>query len=102
LEVTITGKRFHPSEQIKVYAQEKAERLARFFDGIQSVSFTLSREGDRQQVELIVQAAPKARLVAHESGIDMMAAIDRVIDKAQRQLRRFKDKLKDRRELRRP
>ena len=102
MEVSITGRGFHPSEQIKSYAQTKAERLARLFDGIQSVSFTFSREGDSQHAELIVQAARKTRLVAHESSTDMMAAIDRVVDKARRQLRRFKDKLKDRRELRRP
>lgn len=100
MQVSIVGRHFHPSEQVKAYAEEKAERLTRFFDGIQSASFTLSSEGDRQEAELIVLASHKARLVAHESHINMLAAIDLVVDKVERQLKRFKDKLKDRRELR--
>ncbi len=102
MEITITGKHFHPSEQMKAHAEQKARKMGRFFDGIESISLTLWTEGGRQRAEMVVQAKPRARLVAEESHADMLVAIDLTADKMERQLKRFKGKLRDHREGRRP
>ncbi len=47
--------------------------------------------------EIKVQAEHKHDLVAHESGPDVMAAVDRAIATIEAQLRRYKEKVQDHR-----
>ena len=82
---------------MKDYARQKAERLARHFDRVVRLHVTLSVENDAEIAEFVASVTRHRVLVAKEKGADMYAAIDVAADKLDRQVRRFKEKLRDHR-----
>jgi putative sigma-54 modulation protein len=84
----------HPPE-IRAYAVDKAEKLERFFDGLNHVAIVLDRQRGKHSVEMIVTASPNVRLVGHSAEDTITAAIDAVIDKIERQVVKAKERLKD-------
>jgi putative sigma-54 modulation protein len=85
------------SEALKDYCQEKAERLPRFFDRIQLIEVVLDGKAGRHSAELIVHAAGAPQpFVAREDDEDAFAAMDLVLDKIEEQLRRYKERHRNR------
>lgn len=96
MQVSVTGRHINVTEEIKAYAAEKANKLPRFYDRIQAIEVILDREGDNFTVDMIVTAEGKNNFIAHESGPDMFALVDLIIDKLERQLRRHKERFRNR------
>ena len=86
----------HPAS-VKDYALEKAGKLARFFDGVNHIEIVLDRENDQHSTEMIVSASHNLRFVGHAAEDSIMASIDTVIDKIERQVVKAKERLKDHR-----
>jgi putative sigma-54 modulation protein len=84
------------SDAIRDYVEEKCSKLTRFYDHIQSIEATLDFEADMPMAEIVVTAARKHTFVASHRDRDMYAAIDHCVDKITQQIRRFKDKVRDR------
>ena len=61
-----------------------------------SVEVILDIEADQAVVEIVVQARRKHTFVASHRDEDMYASIDQCVDKVTHQLRRYKDKSRDR------
>lgn len=97
MRTTITGRHFEISDAIRTYATEKAEKLERVFDGISEVEVLLKGEDRRFHCELIIHVANKPNVVIDVAHDSMYAAIDLAMDKAQRQVRRHKERLRERR-----
>lgn len=76
----------------KEYAQEKVERLKRFFDHIHSIEVILERESERAMAEVILAAGRHQTFVGKEVQGDFVSAIDLVVDKLERQLKKYKEK----------
>ncbi len=79
---------------MKAYAQERAARLERYFEGIHSVQVILEKEKSSSVAEFVIGAVRGKTLVARASNPDMYAAIDLALSKAERLLRRFKGRVK--------
>ncbi|MBI4569583.1 MAG: ribosome-associated translation inhibitor RaiA [Planctomycetes bacterium] len=94
MKIDISSRNHKVSESTKEYAAEKVSRLSRYFEGVHKCEVILQEEANRNRVELIVSAALGNTFVAHEAHEDMYAAIDLALDKMEKQLRRFKEKLK--------
>ena len=77
------------------YVEEKAPRLSKYYDNIQSIEVIFDTEAGQPKVEMIVHASPKHTFVAHHRDEDLHAAIDQCLDKLAQQLRRHKEKLRD-------
>src|ERR671932_11008 len=103
VEIAIKGRNITVTEALERYAFEKVERIRKFFDDERSVS--------RAEVELIHERNPsisesevaEATLVingtvlkAREASVDMYASIDRMSDKLERQVRRYRGRQIDR------
>ncbi len=103
MKVTVKGRNISVTEALERYAFEKVERVRKFFDDEHSVS--------RAEVELIHErnpsiAAPQVAeatlfingvvLKAREASEDMYASIDRMSDKLERQVRRYRGRQIDR------
>lgn len=98
MNIEITGRHMEISRAIRSYAEEKAQRLERYFDRIVRLRIILESEGDdRHKAEIVISVGKGATLVSHSSESTMFAAIDIVLDKAERQLTKHKEKLKDHR-----
>ena len=81
----------------KGYAHEKAEKLVEQFPRIEHVHMILDVEKHRYEAEVVVQAKNHIRVEASETKDDMWAAIDVAVDRAEKQLRKLRDKVQEHR-----
>ena len=96
MQTSVTGRHMDLTPELRSYAETKAGKLTRFYDRIQTVDVILDGEGNGFEAEMIVKAERKHVFVAKEISEDMYAAVDLVVDKVERQLRRHKEKLRNR------
>jgi putative sigma-54 modulation protein len=89
----IRGEHLEVTEALNDYVEKKLSRLERYFDAPLSseVHVTLSVVKDLQTVEVTIPLAG-AILRAEDKNNDMYAAIDLVVDKLERQIRKHKTK----------
>lgn len=95
----IVGRNLDITEAMRNYAEEKLSRLTRFFDNVVDAKITMSyRQGRADPATVEVQVnVPNGMIRAEESGADTYAAVDLVVDKLERQLKRFKGRQLSRR-----
>lgn len=89
---TITGKHFEITDEIRDHAQEKTEKLPRYFDGVNQVEVIIEGNGSDPGVEVIARGEHGVVFVATESGDNTITCIDLAVHKLERQLRRKKEK----------
>lgn len=95
LPITITGRGVEVTEALKTFTEEKFSKLERHFDRIISIDVIFGVEDKfRQNAEATI-LIPNAELHAKAEEKDMYTAIDRLIDKLDRQLIKHKEKLKE-------
>jgi putative sigma-54 modulation protein len=82
-----------PSDALKSYAQEKLARVAKYIDEPITAQVYLTVEKIRHSAEVTISAKGVTIKASEETG-DMYAAIDLVADKIERQLKRYKERLK--------
>jgi putative sigma-54 modulation protein len=94
MQVNVTGHHVEVTAALRAYVIEKVERIARHFDHVISINVVLNVEKHVKEAEATVHAAGKS-LFAYSSNGDMYAAIDSLVDKLDKQVRRYKDRLTD-------
>lgn len=93
MNVTTTFRHMEQSEALKAYAEEKLERVKKYIEGPITAQVYFSVEKIRHIVEIVISARG-VNTKASEATNDMYAAVDAAIDKIERQLKRYKEKLK--------
>jgi len=93
MQITTTFRHMDPSEALKSYAEEKLERVKKYIDEPAVVQVFLTVEKIRHSAEVTITAKGITIKAAEESN-DMYASLDAVSDKIERQLRRFKERIK--------
>jgi putative sigma-54 modulation protein len=93
MQINVTGHHVDLTPALRAYATEKLQRLSRHFDHVISINVILRVDNHQQQAEATVNAAGKP-LFAQENGTDMYAAIDGLLDKLDKQVRRYKDRMR--------
>ena len=96
MNITVNARHMEGSEAVRQYVESKVGKLQRFYDGIQSVEVILDTQAEQAVVEIVVQAARKHTFVASHRDDDMYACVDVCLDKIVTQLRRHKDRVRDR------
>lgn len=94
MQVTTTFRHMEQSEALKSYAEEKLERLTKYIDEPINVQVYFAVEKKIRHIVEIVITAKGINTKASEATNDMYAAIDAVLDKIERQLKRYKEKIK--------
>lgn len=94
MQINVTGHHVEVTPPLRSYVTSKMKRLSRHFDHVISVNVVLNVERRLHAAEATVHAAGRS-LFATQSSDDMYAAIDGLVDKLDRQVRRYKDKLTD-------
>ncbi len=94
MQISVTGHHIDVTNALRNYVESKFERLARHFDHVTDVHVILGIEKINKKAEATVQISG-AKLFAEEQQEDMYAAIDGLIDKLDRQVRKHKEKIKD-------
>jgi len=94
MQITTTFRHMEQSEALKAYAEEKLERVVKYMDNPINVQVYFSVEKKIRHIVEIVITAKGVNTKASEATNDMYAAVDAVIDKIERQLVRYKEKIK--------
>ncbi len=92
MQINISGHHLDITPALRSYVHEKFERLQRHFDHITNSHVILSVEKERQKAEATIHVN-RGNLFAEVEHADMYAAIDMLIDKLDRQLKKHKEKL---------
>ena len=85
------------TDDLRRRVTEKAEHIRRIFDGIVTVHITLDAEKERRMVEVVANFSHGAPVVSRVTTQNFTEAIELAFDKIEAQLRKHKDKLRDRR-----
>jgi len=97
VEIEISVRHGQISDVAREKIAAKLDKLPRLYDRISAVELTLDLEHrDAPEADLRLSAKQKHDLVATSKAEGVMAAVDEVIDKIEQQLRRHKDKVRDR------
>ena len=91
------GKNIEVTEGLRTAVEEKFGKLSRYFTEDTEIHVTFSVEKELQKIEVTIPM--KGNIVrAEEESADMYASIDMVEDTIERQLRKFKNKLVDKKQ----
>lgn len=97
MKLIISGRHLDVTEGLKDHAAERFEKLEKYFDNISRIEVTMSVQGTRQTVEAIVAAGRGTTLVAEVDAADMYAALDLAAAKLEGQLKKLKERIRQRR-----
>lgn len=96
-EVVINVKNMELTERIQDYVEKKAPRLERLLPDIDTIKFDLSfarnarNKSDREVAQLTITGKGFV-LRTEERSDDLLTAVDKTVEKMQRQIERFKGK----------
>ncbi len=96
MQINIIGRHWEVPDNLKSYILEKAEKLPKYYDRVMEVEVIVDGEPPERRIELIVSVAGHPSFVAEDRGEDLFACFDICFDKVERQLRRFKEKVRNR------
>jgi putative sigma-54 modulation protein len=96
MQINITGHHVEITQALRNYVESKCERLARHFDQLSHIHVVLSVEKMRQKAEATLHFSG-ANVFASAEEEDMYAAIDDLVDKLDRQIKKHREKLTDHR-----
>ncbi len=92
MQIDITGHQIDVTSSMREYFTNKFERIRRHFDQVINVHAILSVEKIQHKAEATMHINGKT-LFAESTQDDLYAAIDLLIDKLDKQVRRHKDKI---------
>lgn len=95
MKITTTGRKINVTDGLKGYVEKKISKLSKFFSDDTNVQATLSVQKDDHIVEVTIYHEGMI-FRAEIRDADMYAAIDKVIDVLERQIRKHKTKLEKR------
>ena len=96
MEVEINGHHIEITEALETRVENKLSRLKKYLDGRLKCWVMLSVDGPVKQAEIAIHAAGY-HMHATEKSPDMYGSIDASVDKIERQLKRYKERLQNHR-----
>lgn len=94
MQLNVSGHHLEITDSLRGYVESKIERLERHFDLVSDVHCILTVEKLRHKAEAKVNVNG-GTIFAETTEDDMYAAIDGLVDKLERQVRKHKEKLVD-------
>lgn len=95
MQFSVTFRHMEATDAIKEYAREKVERIKKYFPDPISAHMVLSTErGYQHAVDLNIQLHNGIAIKGHETTEDMYSSIDLVMAKIERQVRRYKERIR--------
>ncbi len=91
MKIIFKGKHIEVTDAMRNYIEKRLSKIERHFDHILEVIVTLSVEKSGQIVEATLQTN-RALIRAEEETDDMYTSIDKVADKLERQIKKYKEK----------
>lgn len=96
MQTSVTFKNLDPSDPLRSYVQDKLDRFDRLLDNPAEASVVLSVEKFRHTAEINING-DRLTIYGKEETNDMYSAIDMVLDKLEKQIKKNKQKVRERR-----
>ncbi|MBZ0272631.1 ribosome-associated translation inhibitor RaiA [bacterium] len=96
MRISVTFRHMEANDALKEYVTQKMGKLKKYLNEPIDVNVVLSQEKFRNNVEVTLSAERNV-INGHDQEEDMYAAVDLVLDKIERQVKRAKDKVQDHR-----
>ncbi len=96
MQTSVTFKNLDPSEHLKSYVSGKLDRFDKYLDNPAEAGVVLSVEKHRHIAEINI-SGDRLKIKGTEETNDMYSAIDMVLDKIEKQIKKGKQKSRDRR-----
>ncbi len=93
MNLSITARRFKLKDDLRSYVEEKAKKLDRFYDGIIDIEIVLGWEKLIRYTEMRINVNGK-QIVIKEEAEELRKSFDLALDRAERQLKKFKEKIR--------
>ncbi len=93
MQINVTFRHMEHDAGLKDYVEDRFSRLKRYSDSPMNIHVVLSKEKFRNFAEVVV-TGDGIRAAAKQEHEDLRAAVDLVLDKIERQLKKFREKLK--------
>ncbi len=94
VKVSVTFRHTDPTEALKQYAEDKIHRIGKYFSKPLDVHVVLSVDSKERQLAEVELHAPGTTIHGKEETVDLYSAIDLVMDKVERQVKKQKEKVK--------
>ena len=96
MQTSVTFKNIDPSDHLKSYVGDKLDRFDRFLDNPAEANVVLAVEKFRHIAEINI-SGDRLSINGKEETVDMYSAIDMVLDKLEKQIKKSKEKIRERR-----
>jgi putative sigma-54 modulation protein len=96
MQVTVSSRHTEVTPPLRSYAEQKAEKLIKYYDRINDVEVVVDTGNDMMSVEMIVHDEHRHKFLAHCKDADAYACVDKCFAKLERQLSEHKKKLRNR------
>src|SRR5262245_41955083 len=97
VNILVTGRGERFTSRDRKHAEEKIHKLEKYFNGMTRIEIILQKVAEMAEVELVISVKRGSQIVCHARDKDLYAAVDLVLDKAEIQLTRHKEKVRHRR-----
>jgi putative sigma-54 modulation protein len=94
--VVVSSRHMEVTPSLKAYAEQKANKLTKYYDRIQEIEVILDNTNQSTRVEMIVSAEHRNMFIANHDQGDAYACIDGCVDKLERALSEHKKKFRNR------
>lgn len=94
MQLSVSGHHVEVTKPLRAYVESKIEKIVRHFDLVSDVNCILTVEKLRHKAEATVKVNG-GNIYADHTEEDMYAAIDGLVDKLERRVRKYKEKLVD-------
>jgi len=95
MQIAVSFRHMEVSNPIRDYAEEKVSRVKKYIDEPIDAQVVLSVAKKIRHKAVVTLSAKGITIKGSEETGDMYAAIDAVVDKIERQLKRYREKIKD-------
>ncbi len=92
MNIQITAKKIEITPDIREFAREKFSRIEKFNSKVQAVEAVIKAEERSITCELIIRVTNREPVVIEVSGDTIQAAVDLALNKAERQVRKDKER----------
>jgi putative sigma-54 modulation protein len=94
MNVNITARHFKLKDDLKSYVEDKIQKLDRYYDGIVDLEVILGWEKLTRYAEFRISVHSK-QIIIKEVSEDMRKSFDFALNRAERQLKRYKEKIRN-------
>lgn len=96
MDITVTFRHMDPIESVRDYAEEKISKIDKYLDTVSEAHIVLSIEKFRHTADVTL-SINGTRIKGVEETEDMYSAIDQVMDKIEKQVKKYLSKIRTRR-----